>query len=350
VDIRKLAAPVIIILLCSWSMSVVTTPYRFPELNFFPAMPVSPVNPVTVEGVQLGRYLFYEKLLSDDASMSCGSCHKQEYAFSDGPKQYTEGRNRVMMKRNTMPLFNLAWYPSLFWDGRAATIEEQVFHPVRSYNEMNLDWKNAAARLNENKFYRKLFNEAFGTAEIDSVKIAMSIAQFLRTLISNQSKYDRVLAAKDRFTQDEFDGFNLINDQTKGDCMHCHSTDGDALGTQLMFSNNGLDAVTEPSAYRDIGRGAVTGNIKDYGKFMVPTLRNVGLTAPYMHDGRFKTLEEVLDFYSEGVKWSPNIDSKMQHVKRGGVNLTKDEKRKVIAFLHTLTDTVFIKNPEFSKP
>ncbi len=334
----------------SYSNKFTTTPYKFPELKFFPKMPVSSFNPVTVEGVDLGRHLFYDPILSSDNTMSCSSCHNQAAAFSDSPNVFSQGRYGTKMKRNTMPLFNLAWYPAFFWDGRAKSIEEQIFHPVREYNEMNIDWKTATERLEKNKFYKTKFKQAFGTKKIDSVQVAHSIAQFLRTMISYQSKYDQVIKGNTLFTKDEYEGFNLINDQTKGDCIHCHSTDGDALGTTLAFSNNGLDAVTNPDDYKDKGRGAITGKITDNGKFIVPSLRNVAFTAPYMHDGRFKTLEEVINFYSEGVQKNVNIDSKMGYAHQGGVKLTSEEKRKIVAFLLTLSDSSFISNPEFSNP
>ena len=326
------------------------TPYKFPEPRFFPKMPVAANNPVTVEGARLGKYLFYDPILSTDSTMSCASCHNQKYSFSDYPNSFSKGRNGTLMKRNTMALFNLAWYPSFFWDGRASNIEEQVFHPVREYNEMNLDWTVAAKRLEQNKFYKKQFKEIFGSSRIDSVQISFAIAQFLRTLISYQSKYDQVIEGKTLFTKEEYEGFNLVNDQTKGDCIHCHITDGDALGTTLVFSNNGLDAVANATDYKDKGRGAVTSKATDNGKFIVPSLRNLAFTSPYMHDGRFKTLEEVINFYSEGVKPCANIDSKMEYAHQGGVKLTATDKKKVIAFLLTLSDSAFISDKQFSNP
>ncbi len=246
-------------------------PYKFPELKFFPEMPVAENNPVTVEGVNLGRHLFYDPILSADSTISCSGCHKQQSAFSDSPKQLSEGRNGTMMKRNTMPLFNLAWYPAFFWDGRATSIEQQVFHPVRTYSEMNLQWHTAVERLEKSSFYKPLFIKAFGKHKIDSVDISNAIAQFMRTLISHESKYDRVLAGKTFFTQMEYEGFALMNDQTKGDCIHCHTTDGNALGTIAVFSNNGLDVVADPLDYKDKGWGAITGKLTDNGKFMVPS-------------------------------------------------------------------------------
>lgn len=327
-----------------------TVPYKFPELKFFPKMPVAENNPVTAEGVNLGRHLFYDPILSIDSSMSCSSCHNQKYSFSDSPNNFSKGSDSSYLKRNTMPLFNLAWYPAFFWDGSASSIEEQVFHPLRANNEMNLQWKNAAERLEKNKFYKPLFTQAFGKVKIDSIQITNAIAQFLRTLISYQSKYDQVLNGKAFFTKDEYDGFVIVNDQTKGDCIHCHITDGDVLGTTLVFSNNGLDAVANPNDYKDKGRGVVTGKISDNGKFIVPSLRNLAFTAPYMHDGRFKTLEEVINFYSDGVQKSVNIDSKMEYAHQSGIMLNNEDKKKIIAFLLTLSDSVFISDPKFCKP
>ena len=325
-------------------------PYDFPELKYFPEMPAPASNPVTVEGAELGRFLFYDPILSFDRTLSCASCHKQEAAFSDAPNAFSKGNGGSMMKRNTMPLFNLAWYPAMFWDGKAVSIEEQVFHPVRSHDEMNLQWTVATKRISASRFYRAKFRSAFGEQEIDSILIAKAIAQFERTLISWRSKYDRVLQGKAVFTKDEYDGFILMNDMTKGDCLHCHTTDADPLGTTLTYSNNGLDMITDPLSYKDKGRGNITGKVSDHGKFKIPSLRNIALTAPYMHDGRFRTLEDVLDFYSEGVNVCANIDSKMGLAHRKGVRLASDEKRKIIRFLHTLTDSAFITDPAFSDP
>jgi cytochrome c peroxidase len=349
---RKITFPLALISLfiISFGKKEAPVPYIFPELKFFPPMPVAADNPVTEEGALLGRYLFYDPVLSIDSSMSCASCHRPEAAFSDSPHDFSIGRNGVKMKRNTMPLFNLAWYPAFFWDGRAESIEAQVFHPVRGYDEMNLQWDVASKRLQKSKFYKPLFTRAFGKQKTDSVHITKAIAQFLRTLISYQSKYDEVISGKKYFTKDEYEGFILMNDQTKGDCIHCHLTDGDALSTNLFFSNNGLDSVNDAAQYKDKGRGVVTGNISDYGKFMVPSMRNLAFTSPYMHDGRFETLNEVLDFYASGVKSTVNIDSKMGFAHAGGNNLSEDEKRKIIAFLLTLSDSAFVLNKAFANP
>ena len=324
--------------------------YAFPELKYFPPMPVAEDNPLSVAGIELGRYLFYDSILSANRDLSCASCHKQEFAFSDAPNRVSRGDNGQTSMRNAMPLFNLAWYPAFFWDGRAAGIEDAVLHPVRSKHEMNLPWTEAEKRIQNSPFYQKLFYEAFGNNTIDSIHISKAIGQFLRTIISSETTYDRVLAGKEYFSEKAYEGFGLINDMTKGDCMHCHTTESDPLGTIRKFSNNGLDAVFDPVDYKDPGLGGVTQKAEDIGKFKIPSLRNVAVTAPYMHDGRFATLREVLDFYSEGVHVSANIDSKMGLAHRGGVKLTEEEKEQIIAFLHTLTDSVLLTNPAYANP
>jgi cytochrome c peroxidase len=326
------------------------TPYKFPEVKQFPKLPQATNNPVTIEGADLGKHLFYDPILSGDSSMSCSSCHKQEFAFSDAPHQFSKGRNNELMKRNTLPLFNLAYYPALFWDGRSADLEDQVFHPVRTESELNLKWEVAVKRIRRSKMYKAKYKKAFGNAEIDSVHIANSLAQFLRTLISYNTKFDRVLRKEDKLSPDELEGFEIVNDMTRAGCVHCHTTDQDPLGTIHDFSNNGLDMVTDATLYKDKGLGKFTKNIKDNGKFKIPSLRNIVFTAPYMHDGRFKTIEEVVDFYSEKVQPCVNIDSRMEFAHQGGPKLNVHEKRKVIAFLKTLSDSVFIANPEFADP
>jgi cytochrome c peroxidase len=336
-----------------WGSGTITnnpTPYPWPPLKLFPKMPDAANNPVSIEGAKLGRYLFYDPILSYDSTFSCASCHNQESAFSDFPKQFSKGINGDLMTRNTMPLFNLAWYPAMHWDGKVTSIEEQVFHPVMAENEMDFDWKKATLRIRKSKFYQPLFNAAFGDVEIDSNIIAKAIAQFERTLISNNSKFDSVIRGQAYFTTKEYEGFVLINDQTKGDCLHCHTTDADALGTSRSFSNNGLDPAQKIEDYKDSGKGGITKNAKDYGHFKIPSLRNIAVTAPYMHDGRLKTLEDVIDFYSEEVNAGINTDSKMGFAHQGGAHLSVDEKAAIIAFLHTLTDNSFLTNQEFGNP
>jgi len=341
------------LLLGCWLLAASTYPgegYSFPEMRFFPPMPDNPENPVSVQGVALGRYLFYDPILSRDSNMACATCHQQTYAFSGGPARFSAGRNGKPLARNTLPLFNLAWYPAFFWDGRAVTLENQVFEPVAHPQEMSLPWAEAASRLADHSFYASQFQDAFGNVPIDSILVAKALGQFLRTLISYQSKYDQVLAGKDYFTHQEFRGFQVANEMDKGDCIQCHSTDSDALGTHRNYSNNGLNAASQPGDYPDAGRGAVTGNPADFGKFKTPSLRNLVFTAPYMHDGRFETLQEVLDFYSTGVQEGLNTDSRMSLAHQGGVQLNDQDKADLIAFLLTLSDSAFVREQAFSNP
>jgi len=339
-----------LVFLFAFSGSNKPSPYKFPSLNNFPPMPVSADNPVTVEGADLGRHLFYDPILSRDSSFSCSSCHKQEFAFSDSPNQFSKGSNGESMLRNTPGLFNLAWYKNYFWDGRAKTMEEQVVHPIRTRNELNISWDEALKRLNRSKFYGKKFKNAFGNTTVDSLQVTRAVAQFERTLLSYNSKFDKALRQKAKLTQDELEGFELVNDMTIAGCVHCHTTDADALGTTGDFNNTGLDDVKKPEDYKDKGLGGISGNPRDNGRFKTPSLRNLVFTGPYMHDGRFKTIEEVIDFYSEHVKPSVNIDSKMEFAQQGGARLDKHQKRKIIAFLKTMSDSSFVKESAFSNP
>lgn len=323
------------------------TPVTIPAMTGFPRSGSQVA--LSEEAVQLGRRLFYDPILSIDTTVSCATCHRQEAAFSDAPIRFSAGVGHPMA-RNTPPLFNLAWHPSMFWDGRAGSIEAQAFHPVREQDEMGLDWQAATARLSAHPYYRKAFRQVFGKGGIDSTDVSIAIGQFLRTLVSASSKYDRVLRGEEYLNESEYKGFELVNDMTMGDCLHCHTTDSDALGSTFAFSNNGLDPVTDPMQFSDPGRGAITGRLEDRGKFKVPSLRNLLFTPPYMHDGRFATLEEVLEFYSRGVHASANIDSKMGSAHRGGVGLTCEEQEHIIAFLHTLTDSAFVIDGAFTDP
>ncbi len=340
----------VILISLSFSPPRKNTVYVFPKLNYFPAMPLPQEYEITNEGVSLGRYLFYDPILSRDSTFSCASCHQLEYAFSNSPLRFSRGIDGVKQSRNTPPLFNLAWYNRYFWDGRANTLEEQILQPVRKHDEMDLDWKAATQRIKNSRFYRKQFQGVFGNSAIDSTLITYAIAQFERTLISNNSKYDQVLRRETYLTSSEFRGYVLMNDQVKGNCMHCHPTDANALGTTGRFSNNGLDSIANEEDYKDMGLGKISGNKKENGLFKIPSLRNIALTAPYMHDGRFKTLEEVLDFYSEGFHDCINLDPKMMYNNKANRKLTMKEKQDIISFLYALTDSTFITNEAFMNP
>lgn len=347
---KKLLILLLIALSCfSFNNLNKLTPFQFNKNEFFPTMPMPSEYTISVEGAILGRYLFYDSILSDDLTKSCATCHKLEYAFTD-QLSLAKGKNGLTLSRNTLPLFNLAWYKQFFWDGRASTIEDLIFHPVRDSLEMNLSWQLATERINQSEFYSNQFKNVYSIDIVDSNLIARAIGEFLRTLISQNSKYDQVLSGKSFFTDDEFDGFVLVNDMSKGDCLHCHPVDGHALTTTGLFSNNGLDSVYQIDNYKDKGLGKISNNENLYGHFKIPSLRNLLFTAPYMHDGRFKTLEEVIDFYSDGVHNSINVDTRMLSARRGGAKFNKEEKKKIIAFLMTLNDSSFINNSFYKNP
>ncbi len=307
----------------------------------FPDMPIPNENPLTEEGIALGRRLFYDPILSRDNKQSCASCHAQAFGFSDHNRQFSLGVDEIEGNRNAQTIINVGWQQRLFWDGRARSVEDQAFGPVVNPVEMHERWDNVAHKLLSHPEYPDLFYAAFGTRDIDSVWVVRAIAQFERTLISSNSKYDRYLKGEATLTEMEEAGRILFFTE-RGDCFHCHGT---VLFTDNLFHNNGLD-----SAFDDPGLAHVTGSNLDEGKFKSPTLRNIAFTAPYMHDGRFATLEEVVDFYSEGLKWSPTIDPLMKNVNHGGVRITPREKEALVAFLHTLSDSTFINNPDFSSP
>lgn len=330
------------------------TPYKLEIPSHFPQMQIPADNPLTEEGVELGRFLFYDKLLSRDNSISCASCHNQTNAFSD-PNQFSFGVDGLVGTRQSMSLVNLGWQQFFFWDGRVSTLEELVFHPVRDPVEMDNTWSEVETRLRQHEKYPQMFFKAFGEPGVDSIKASKAIAQFLRTMISAESKFDLIYKyvngiqltsneaiAFQQVTPEELAGFDVFMSLNGGDCLHCH------IGPLMqinIFSNNGLDAT-----FADLGRKGVTGNPNDAGRFKVPSLRNIGFTAPYMHDGRFSTLDEVINHYSHGVTWSPTIDTNMEFVSHGGVQLSTQEKALLKAFLLTLNDEKFVNNPKFSNP
>jgi cytochrome c peroxidase len=303
-------------------------------------------NPQTVEGIALGRKLFFDPILSGDGTQSCASCHAPANAFVD-TNRFSTGIDFIQGDRNAMPIFNIAWNftDKYFWDGRALGVEGQAFGPVINPIEMHNTWVNAVASLQSHPTYPNMFNAAFKTSVIDSGLVVKAIAQFERTLISANSKFDRFLLGLESLTPQEASGFNLFMNQQGGDCFHCHGSGGNPLWTDNMFHNNGLDAT-----FSDLGLGVVTGNAADNGKFKTPSLRNLAFTAPYMHDGRFQTLDEVRDHYRSGVVMSATIDPMMEYAAQGGVQLSPSEKADLKAFLLSLTDNDFVVNPAFQAP
>ena len=319
------------------------TPYALTISRFFPRPALPLDNPLTEEGVALGRRLFLDPQLSVNNSQSCAACHQPATAFTDS-KAVSVGAEGQVGTRSAMPLFNLAWKSAFFWDGRAPTLREQVLMPIQNPIEMHETLTNVVAKL---KFatrnsqsatdYPRLFAAAFGTTEITADRIARVLEQFLLTQVSHDSKFDRVLAGEAKLTPEEQRGFELFHteyDPRRGqfgaDCFHCH---GGPLFQSQAFANNGLDA-----EFADAGRAKVTGKAGDNGKFAVPSLRNLALTAPYMHDGRFKTLEEVVEHYTSGVKRSATLDPNLAKHPAGGVPLSTADKQALVAFLKTLSE------------
>ncbi|GAB3655878.1 cytochrome c peroxidase [Hymenobacter agri] len=333
------------------------TPYTLTVPAKFPALPAAPAdNPLTVEGVALGRQLFYETALSVDNSISCASCHRQEKAFTDG-RALSQGVNGGVTTRSAMSLANLLWEPKLTWDGGATSLETQARIPIEKTVEMHQSLAAGVARLQANATYPPLFRKAFGSSTITEANTLKALAQFERTLISGNSRYDQFRAGN-RTALSSFEQQGLVLFTTHpdgpagvrgGNCSDCH---GEPLFTDHAFRNNGLDAT-----FTDLGFGGITGQPTDNGKFRVPSLRNIALTAPYMHDGRLATLEAVLDHYNEHVVVSsPNIDPLLlngSNDPRGPghpLSLTTTEKAQIVAFLRTLTDSTFIRDPRFAKP
>ena len=317
------------------------TPYNLVIPSGLPAMPIPANNPLTVEGVALGRKLFYDPILSGNRTMSCSSCHNQSYSFTDSNRQHSVGIDGISGPRNAMNLVNLGWQKKYFWDGGAADIESQVIGPIQNPIEMHETLGNAIHKLNTDPLYPALFKKAFGGDTININMLMMAIAQFERTLISGNSRYDQYKRGEATLTAQEINGMNLFQDGSKGDCTHCH-----VLGSTFSdfeFRNNGVDSI-----YSDPGRYKITLNGSDSGKFKTPSLRNIALTAPYMHDGRFSTLQQCLDHYNTGFHYGPHLDPVLAVQQKG--RMTAQEMTDIIAFLNTLTDTAFVNNPDFKHP
>jgi len=331
-----------------------TTPYtpEYPEeiKNYVGPMDIPTGNPLTVEGIELGRMLFFDERLSGDNTQSCASCHLPEFSFSD-TTQFSIGIDGMPGGRNAMPIINVGWMSEgLFWDGRAATVEDQAFGPVVNPVELHETWPNVEEKLQADPQYPLLFEQVFGTDQIDSILVSKAISQFERILISGNSPFDKYQSTGvSGWSNEDFllawQGFGIFMDENKGDCFHCHGAQFNPLWTDNLYHNNGMDAT-----FTDKGLGAITGNPSDDGKFKTPTLRNLVFTAPYMHDGRFETLDEVIDHYSEGLIHSPTIDPLMKDVDVGGVGLNPTEKAALKMFLISLSDSSFVTNPAFQDP
>jgi cytochrome c peroxidase len=322
-------------------------------------------NPLTREGIELGRRLFYEKRLSANNTLSCGSCHRQQLAFTDG-RRFSPGFDGTPTRRNSMTLTNILWVRHFFWDGRAASLEEQALTPLTDPHEMGQSLDSAVRKLQmdppkQDPSYKQLFAAAFGpdtpasgSGPITPTRIVRALTQFERTLISANSPYDKYIRGEYQPTAAEAKGIALFYtnpDPAKGirgaGCGSCH---GGPKVFNETYHNNGLDSLP-----KDPGREGVTGMSYDRGRFRVVTLRNIALTAPYMHDGRFSTLKEVVDHYSEHIQSGPTLSPSLRNVSNelnrpAGLRLTEEEKTNLLAFLNMLTDSSFISDPRFADP
>ena len=309
-------------------------------------------NPVTDEGATLGRVLFYDNALSLNNTKSCASCHTQESGFTDNG-QFSVGFEGGLTGRNSMSLANARYYEPehFFWDERAATLEEQVLLPIQDQVEMGMTLDSLVLRLSATSYYPTLFAEAFGDSTVTTERISRALAQFVRSMVSYQSPYDVALEENDGDTDGDLPGFSALENLGKdiffgrGGCDNCHET---ALFIAEEAFNNGLDATTGI----DDGVGGVTGRANELGLFKVPSLRNVALGAPYMHDGRRASLQEVVEHYNNGVQNHPNLSREMRgrdgEIRR--LNLDAQEIDALVAFMESFTDETFVNDEKFSDP
>ncbi len=306
-------------------------------------------NPLTQDGVELGRHLFFDPILSVDSTLSCSSCHDPKLAFTDG-EMTSEGVTGERGIRSSMSLINSVYFNTgMFWDGRSPSLEDQALLPIEDPKELNDDWENVEAKMRRSSFYPEMFRKAFGIddrKEITRQLAAKALAQYQRTLLVGNSKFDRFSRNEIFLEEDERIGFQMFFDSSAlfpdAECAHCHPP---PLFTTNEYINNGIEPISDLSEFEDKGRGEVSGNSFDNGKFRVTSLRNIELSAPYMHDGRFETLEEVLDHYDLGGSGLINEDELITPL-----DLTEEQKQQIIAFLKTLTDTSYYENEHFFSP
>lgn len=282
----------------------------------------------------MGRTLFYDPLLSSDNSVSCGSCHQQFSAFAHSGHDVSHGVNSLLGNRNAPALQNLTWNTSFMHDGGILNIEVMPFAPITNPVEMNETMTSVVSKISSSNKYKQLFTKAFGDDLVNSQRIFKAIAQFMGTMYSYNSKYDMVKSGKENFTAQEQNGYDLFIQK----CASCHT---EPLFTDYQFRNNGL-AVN--IAYHDSGRAHITGNVTDRYKFKTPSLRNIERSGPYMHDGRFTSLNQCLEHYNSGIVISPTLDNQLQ----SGITLSSQNKLDLIAFLKTLTDTKYLTDQRFS--
>lgn len=335
---KKIAYFLFYIILVSCKKESDITPideFKFKYPNYFPE-PVYKFenNELTKERFELGKKLFYDPILSSDGKISCASCHSQGHAFADHNIKFSTGVNGLFGNRNSPSLTNLAWYPAFMWDGGVNHIEVFSVAPLTNPVEMNESMANIVDKLNANSSYRLLFKKTYGIDNVNDQALLRALSQYMAMIVSSNSKYDQYRMGKVSLTYDEQEGLILFQNK----CSSCHK---EPLFTDFSYQNNGIDSV-----FDDLGRGKITLNVNDNGKFKVPSLRNVALTYPYMHDGRFQSLNQVLDHYSFGIKNSSTLSNLLTQ----NLNISTIEKNKIIAFLNTLSDYSLLNNFLFSEP
>lgn len=326
-----------IVFLCFFLFAFVIKESLFTVPEYFP-IPVYDFskNPLTENKILLGRTLFYEPMLSKNNTISCESCHSPFSAFTHIDHTLSHGIHDSIGTRNSPALMNLAWQKYFMWDGAVNNLDMQALAPISHPSEMGSSINEVVEKLNTSEKYRKLFYKAYGDNTATGEKTLKAISQFMLTLVSANSKYDKVMRKESNFTEQEANGYLLF----KNNCASCHT---EPLFTNGNFENNGLpmDLLLE-----DIGRMKVTSNKNDSLKFKVPSLRNIEYSYPYMHDGRFKKLSEVLNHYTNGIQPSKTLATQLKH----GIQLSSNEKVDIITFLLTLSDNEFVFNPKFQYP
>lgn len=320
-----------------------TDKIEVPQPSYFPNKVYDlSSNPVTSAGFQLGKSLFYDGILSRNGTIACGTCHQQAAAFTHHGHDLSHGIDDRIGARNAPAIQNLAWTKAFFWDGGVPHLDLFPIAPIENPVEMDEKLPNVLRKLRESKNpnYPELFKKAFGSPDITTERFSKALSQFMLLMVSNNSRYDIYLrGATNALTSTEKEGLTIF----KQKCSSCHTGE---LFTDQSYRNNGLST----DRNLDQGRFNITQNPEDRYKFKVPSLRNIGYTAPYMHDGRFTSLEQVLDHYSKNIKQTPNLDGLLQQDGKLGIALTEEEKQKVIAFLKTLSDEQFVQDTRFSDP
>lgn len=299
-------------------------------------------NPLTQKGFELGRKLFFEPLLSKTNTISCGTCHQPFSAFAQLDHDFSHGIFDLLGERNSPPIFNLSWHSSFFWDGGVNHIEVQPFAPIQNPVEMGEQLEAIIKKLEQHDEYPQLFAAAFGSEGITTQRMGWAFAQFMGALVSNHSKYDKVKRneAGVQFTTQEEAGYTIF----KNKCASCHT---EPLFSNFSFENNGLALIPTHTGKIDSGRGHITPfDPSSWFKFKVPSLRNLKYTFPYMHDGRYKTLDQVLEHYTSGIQQTPNLAPQLAN----GIALNQTEKDALKAFLNTLNDETFVKDQRFQQP